>query len=235
MTNETDNLQPQLLPKCPTGIRAFNAEGNVVRIACDRWTCPVCGRALSWRWAERVRYGIALWPGMAFLWTVTLPGSVRTPERGFQVLRGAWDNLRKSLQRQLPAFHYAAFVELHPHRSGIAHFHIVSLHKCPGRLKDVAHHAGFGYQAKEQEITGKEVAGYVAKYTSKQGAEMPKGFRRVRLSRTWPKLPAPLYDVPVLPAKPSESLQEYFLRIAARADITPPDAAARWEHPEYDL
>lgn len=220
---------------CPTGMRMFNAEGNVIRLACDRWSCDHCRKVLSYRWATRIRYGLALWDGPSRHWTLTLSGKVKSPVFAFGILGECWDNLRKTMQRACGTWNYAAFVELHPSRAGIAHFHVVSLADCPGRLKDVAHHAGFGYQAKDDPITGRGASYYVSKYTSKQGEDMPKGFRRVRLSRGWPSLPEAAYDVALLIPEKHEDLPEYFLRVAATTGLSSMDVAARWEHKELDL
>jgi len=231
--NETETTEP--MANCPSGIRWFNSNGDVVRLACDRWNCDHCRTVLSYRWGTRVRYGLALWNGPKRLWTLTLDGRIKTTDVAFGILGECWDNLRKTMQRAIGRWNYAAFVELHPSRAGIAHFHIVSLAESPGRLKDVAHHAGFGYQAKDDPIDGPKAAYYVAKYTSKQGSVMPRNFRRVRLSRGWPALPDPVYDVPILPIRKHEALADYFIRVATVAGITPADAALRWEHPEADL
>src|SRR6266576_3707725 len=184
---------------CPTPLRMFNAEGNVVAVACDRWGCDACRQVLSYRWAIRVRYGMALHGGAAYHWTLTLPGRIKTGSFAFMVLKGGWDNLRKAMQRERGTWDYAAFVEIHPKRIGIAHFHVVSFEASSERIKDRAVRAGFGYMATEQLIEGWEAAQYVSKYTSKQGKEMPKNFHRVRLSQHWPKLPSALYEIPLLP------------------------------------
>lgn len=220
---------------CPTGLRFFNAQGDVVRIACDRWKCDACRRVLSYRWATRVRYGLALWDGPKRMWTLTLDGKVKSPVFAFGILDECWDNLRKKMQRTYGRWNYAAFVELHPSRAGIAHFHVVSLAKSPGRLKDIAHHAGFGYQAKDEEIDGPRASFYVAKYTSKQGADMPRNFRRVRLSHGWPSLPDAAYEVPLLPSSKGEPLAAYLERVALAVHLTFNDCMARWEHKELDL
>jgi hypothetical protein len=207
----------------------------VVCLACDQWKCEACRVTLSHRWARRVRYGIALWPGPAYHVTLTLPGQVKTPAFGFHVLKRAWKNYRQTMQRTLRHFDYAAFVELHPRRLGIAHFHIISLQECPERVNDFAHHAGFGFKATEDVVEGWKAASYVSKYTSKQGSAMPKGFRRVRTCRRWPKLPDPVYDVPIYPPAKSEKLDRYIQRIHRKTGAEIPDLLARWQYPEYDL
>jgi len=218
----------EILDHCPAGIRAFDDAGTLLTLCCKQWKCDYCRHLLSWEWAATVRYGIALWPMDAYLWTLTVPGEIYSPDFAFKVIDQAWDNLRKRCQRTLPHFHYAAFVELHPHRTGIAHLHIVTLHWSPGRLKDVAHHAGFGFEAEETTISGKQAAYYVTKYTSKQGSEMPKGFRRVRLSQDWPRLPELPAEHQVLPKLPKELLQEYFLRISAVSSVPSSALRSQW-------
>lgn len=216
-------------------MRMFNLEGNVVAVACDRWKCDVCRSVLSRRWGTRVRYGLALWGSPAYHWTLTLPGKVKSARYAFILLPSIWDNFRKSLQRELGQWDYAAFVELHPKRHGIAHFHIISLAKSPGRLKDRATHAGFGYMATEDLVEGWRAAYYVSKYTSKQGAQMPKGFRRVRLSHRWPDLPDAAYEIPLYPLQKRETLSVYLHRMSLVSGLPEIDLQARWEHKELDL
>jgi hypothetical protein len=192
----------------------FDRAGDVIWVPCNQWKCETCQRTLAQQWAKRVRYGIALWPGDAYMWTLTLPGWIDHPALGFRLLPRRWQNLSQTVRRNCEEFHYAAFVELHPYRRNIPHFHIVSLVKAPKRLKDMAVHAGFGHQAKETLISGKQAAYYVTKYASKQGRGMPKGFRRVRTSQGWPKLPEPFIWPEVIYFKAREGLVDYFRRVA---------------------
>lgn len=99
----------------------------------------------------------------------------------------------------------------------------------------MAHHAGFGFIDSDDEITGGLASYYVAKYTSKQGEEMPKGFHRVRLDRQWPELPTPIPEPPLLPLEKSEPLKGYLYRVATHTDLTVGDTMARWEHRELDI
>lgn len=220
---------------CPRGLRVFNTAGDTVRLACDQWACTICRIRLSHHWANRIRYGLALWDGPKRHWVLTLPGHIKTASFGFYVLKRAWHNFYTAIQRQGTPFYYAAFVELHPKRFGIAHFHIVSLRASPGRLKDIAHHAGFGFIDSDDEIEGKLAAYYVSKYTSKQGSQMPKGFRRVRVSRVWPSLPTPIPDPPIITLGTGEQLGAYLQRVFNQTGVPLPDLLARWEHPELDL
>lgn len=215
--------------ECSHGYRAFNEGGEVIKMACDSWSCVQCARALAWRWAERVRYGIALWPLRdAYFWTLTLPGWVSSAKTGFRILPDVWDHFRREIQAIYPAWQYAAFVECHPHRHLIPHFHVISLSAAPLRLKDIAAHTGFGYQAWDVQITSQHAAGYVTKYASKQGYAMPRGFRRVRISHAWPKLPKPTYDKRVYPMQSRESVRAYLRRIATLCSIDYQEVTARW-------
>lgn len=201
--------------ECPNAKRAFNEDGWVVRLACDQWLCPYCRKILAWRWAQRVRYGIALrLDTEPWFWTLTLPGWVPTREKGYAILPERWDNFRKALQRSYPDFTYAAFVEGQPERGLMPHFHIITFQPAPGRLKDLAVHSGFGHQADQQEVTGGYAAWYVSKYASKSTPGIPGHFRRVRISRDWPSLPAPEYPLKVYPLLPRETLPMYFHRMS---------------------
>lgn len=214
---------------CPNATRAFNQQGQVIAMACDKWACPVCGPLQAWRWARRIRFGIALSDEReAYFWTLTLPAWVDTAEKGYEILPARWDNLRKHIQRAMGRWDYAAFVEEHPQRDFIPHMHIISLKASPERLKDLACHAGFGYMATEDKISGSHAAFYVSKYCSKQGRAMPKGFRRVRTSQGWPRLPEPEYDIPVLPLRKREALPDYFNRVSLTSGVAPSVLATRW-------
>lgn len=215
--------------ECPHSTRVFNTDGELITLACDRWGCPYCSRLVAWRWAERIRFGIELAkPQDAFLWSVTLPAWVKYPKTGFRILPALWDNLRKSIQRAYGYWDYSAFVECHPHRGKIPHFHIISFCLAPYRLKDLAVHCGFGYEADWKQITSAGGAAYVCKYASKQGYEMPKGFRRVRVSRGWPKLPAPAYDKEVIYPKARETTKAYIRRVAILTGESYNDLMSSW-------
>lgn len=200
---------------CPYSQPAFNQEGEIELLPCKSWGCPHCGMVNAYHWAQRVHYGIALWrPAPAFFWTLTLPAWVKDSKTGYALLPRRFDSLRKSLQRKLGSWYYVAFVEEHPHRAFIPHIHLISLQKSPTRLKDIAHHAGFGYMAMELEISGPKAAWYVSKYTTKQGFEMPRAFRRVRACQAWPALPTPLYETTVYPLQIGETIEAYIGRIS---------------------
>lgn len=198
--------------RCPT-MKAFTINGTVRAIPCGSWTCPICGKANARKWAWRAMLQLDNDPRLCRFWTLTMPGGMRSPRDAFGVLPKLWDTLRKSIQRASGKWTYLAFVEGQAKRNGMPHFHILTYSAAPYRLKDLAAHIGFGYQAYDVPIVSKEAANYVSKYASKGDKAMPRNFRRVRASRDWHKLPfvpqAPL----IVPAK-GESLIHYFDRVA---------------------
>lgn len=205
--------------ECPNAGRAFNELGQLITLACDRWNCPYCRHVNAWRWAERVRFGIALaQPRDPLFWTLTLPAWVVFPKTGFRILPNCWANIRQTLRRQFGSFPYCAFVECHPHRKFIPHFHLITFQWPHERLKDLAVHSGFGFEADIKQVSSARAAGYVSKYASKQGYGMPRNFRRVRVSQDWPKLPKPQYDHEVIYRKPRETLTAYIRRVAILTD-----------------
>lgn len=175
--------------KCPTGVAFTAAGGRAVPLRCGSWNCPTCARINARRWAIIARYGVDHLPPPTYFWTLTLPSAIRSRPRAFEKLPTLWDVFRKRIQRHTNAWLYIAFVEGQPQRGYMPHFHILSSVKSYIRLKDIAAEVGFGFQAKEIVINSEGAAQYVAKYASKQGQPAPKGFRRVRASRNWPKPP----------------------------------------------
>lgn len=77
-------------------------------------------------------------------------------------------------------------------------------------------HCGFGFEADISQVNGPRAARYVAKYASKQPRAMPRHFRRVRVSRDWPKLPQPAYELDVIYRNKRESVKAYVRRVAVQ-------------------
>lgn len=87
--------------------------------------------------------------------------------------------------------------------------------------------SGFGYQAEEKRINSAKAAAYVTKYASKQSPSAPKGFRRVRASQGWTKLPEKGQDALIVQAV-GESLQNYLSRVADETDIPMDVIVSTW-------
>lgn len=208
-------------------MKAFNTKGKVVTVYCGLWSCPHCMRVLARQWAWRTRLHVDAAGKPAYFWTLTLRPNIRTATAGFKVLPRLWDTFRKAVQRKVGKWEYIAFVEGHPKRGHIPHFHIISMSKAPRRIKDLAMYAGFGYEAKEKRVDGPGAASYVAKYASKQHEETPKGFRRVRASRTWHKLPEGEYDGFIVKAY-TETVSAYLLRVHEVTELPMETLLSRW-------
>lgn len=183
-----------------------------------------------WSWRAKIQVKEAGYP--YYFWTLTMRGKYHTAEQGFKALPRLWDTFRKIIQRmlrqkQVKHWSYLAFVEGQPKRDYMPHFHILSSHKSPARLKDLAMQAGFGYQAYEKQLDSLKAASYVSKYASKQSDKMPKKFRRVRSSRDWAKLPD--YEgKPLYVRSKKESLFDYLLRVHNATNVDMDTLLERW-------
>lgn len=208
---------------------AFTAEGQVAPLPCGQWSCPHCAKELARLWAWRARLHLeAHSDAPAFFWTFTLRPSIKTPEAGYAALPRLWDNLRQDVRRATGHWSYLAFVEGHPQRSWIPHFHAISMSKAPVRIKDLAMYAGFGWRATESLINSGKAAAYVAKYASKVNPATPKGFRRVRCSQDWAKLPDFTGD-PLIVKSRNETTTHYLLRVNEVSGVPIDDLREEWD------
>lgn len=212
--------------RCPV-MKAFTAAGSVTGIKCGMWACPNCSKLNARLWAWRVKIQLNEDPREAYFWTLTMRGGYKNARDGYVALPVLWDALRKYMQRKLVVWTYCAFVESQAGRGGMPHFHIITLARSPYRLKDLAFHYGFGYQAKEIEINGPKAAQYVSKYASKGDTAMPRGFRRVRASRDWAELPVRDSRPYIVPAA-GESLVDFLLRVSEETNQAPDEVKDKW-------
>lgn len=190
---------------------------------CGSWKCDYCRKKLAAKWAIRTYLQAQEWPGHGIFGTLTLWGSVTTPSEGYEMIPRLWDNFRKECQRASGNFQYIAFVEGQAKRNGMPHFHFITpTIVWNGRLKDAAVRAGFGYQAKAEQVQGARAALYVSKYASKADEHVPARFRRVRTSRDWKKLPDPNVQYPALiQYLPHELPEAYIYRCADFFAVSP--------------
>lgn len=210
--------------RCPYGI-GFNNAGKAVALFCGKWSCERCRTGLAKQWAWRASLHVGTVGKPCYFWTLTLRPDVHTAYQGFRVLPKSWDNLRKTVSRKSGKWSYLAFVECHPRRSRIPHFHVLSLTAAPvtgshvsSPIKDLAYNAGFGYMATEELVASWKAAWYVAKYASKHDPAIPRGFRRCRASRDWTKLPES--DLPAYMVKSkNEHFWQFFIRVAEQTDV----------------
>jgi len=207
------------MSRCPYGI-GFDRKGQAVALFCGKWSCERCRKSLARKWSWRARLHIQTTESDAYAWHFTLPSYVKTAYQGFLLLPDVWDRLRRIVRKVGPGWQYLAFVECHPKRARIPHFHCISMLECPrlgthvrDPIKDLAVLSGFGYIALEEPVTSFKAAGYVAKYASKHDPAMPRNFRRVRASQGWTKLPERELHAYLVKAR-SESVSEFVLRVA---------------------
>ena len=103
----------------------------------------------------------------------------------------AWNKLNVRIKRASQHTDYFLIPELH--QSGKLHFHALVDAELPKRWwKNNGRECGMGYQNDLQEVHEVGgVGGYLTKYLTKMldGANFPKGFRRIRTSQTWPVVP----------------------------------------------
>lgn len=184
-------------------------------------------------WAWRAKLQVNGSEGQIYwFWTLTMRGKYHDTNQAFRVLPRLWDTFRKAMQRAFAKgkrgkWSYLAFVEGQPQRDYMPHFHILSSHKSPRRLKDMAMEAGFGYEAKEKPVDGPKAMSYVAKYASKQSQVTPKKFRRVRATRDWAKLPAFEGD-PLFVKARDETLTNYLQRVNEATGVDIDTLKDRW-------
>jgi hypothetical protein len=179
------------------------------------------------KWAWRAHYQLETDTRPCRFWTLTMPGSMPSVWRAFDALPTLWDAMRKTMQREHGSWLYLAFVEGQAQRNGMPHFHLLTYQPAPYRLKDLAAHLGFGYQAWDVLVNSGQAASYVSKYASKGDPVMPKNFRRVRCSRDWKALPNQSRE-PYIVRSPKETIEVYLERVSDRTNTPIDDVAARW-------
>lgn len=198
---------------CPSDVGFRSKDSVAIPLLCGSWNCATCSGLLARKWAGIARHGVTIMGHNAFFWTLTLPGYYTSRKQGYEALPGLWDSLRKDIQRHSDRWMYIAFVEGQPQRDFMPHFHILSEIASYKRLKDLAVSHGFGHQAEESEVTGDGAVDYVTKYSSKQGNDAPKGFRRVRCARSWQK-PYPKAGEKYIVRHRGETVTTFLLRVS---------------------
>lgn len=165
------------------------------RPGCGLWSCDKCARENALKWVARAAFGtetlLAADYKMGFV-TVTSRGGNLSPARSVVIFGQAWPKLSRAA-RKVAGGTLEYFLVPERQKNGKIHAHILASAMLGQRFwKDKAYWSGLGYIANEQPLTA--VGGavkYVTKYLTKQITETrwPEGFRRVRVSNGWPKLP----------------------------------------------
>lgn len=164
-------------------------------LPCGKWTCPECGERNRKTWMHDVMYGVSWYmetQNMEFsLLTLTLSGRNRSRQSSISAWRSVWPRLFSRHYRKYGSCPYVLVPEMH--RNGVVHLHaIVSSPTTKRWWKDNCYACGGGYIADFELCRDERRAGaYATKYLGKNLAvhNWPKGYRRIRTSRYWPKVP----------------------------------------------
>jgi len=230
---------------------------RVVQGCCNNWLCERCGQIRARHEYGRMVQGakdLAEQGHKLYFWTLTCRGRempLETAMSGYY----AWtskllDAARQKCKREGGFWAYAAVTErqkrLHPHS------HIISTY-CPSDAIETVHttdtgqeitllasewftkqnhRAGLGPQHVIRPVynpTG--VAVYLAKYFFKtsMSTEWPRNWRRVRYSRSWPKLPEQETEIawPLLKMADWQRMEALGLTVYADSQVTLEAAYAR--------
>lgn len=188
-------------------IKATGKAYKVVQGCCNDWTCIRCGLIRAKREYGRMVHGCTLLSGGHDLYFLTLTCRGRelsvkdSLAHYYEWTNRLLDACRTRAKRDGKAWHYAQVTERqkrgHPHSHLITTFYPHDL--TTGKrlrstwLKERVVSAGLGEQYDISLVRSAEAASrYVAKYLFKSSmfeTHWPKNWRRIRYSRSFPKLP----------------------------------------------
>lgn len=165
----------------------------IFRPRCKSWRCPGCAAINAQKVVLRAVNGSELLQSRgAVIDFVTVTSHEKLDAAAsLAVLPKAWNKLNVRIKRASQEHQYLAIPE--QHADGRWHLHAMTTARLPKKWwKDNARSCGLGYQSDVQEVKSLGgVAYYVSKYVSKtlENSNLPKNFRRMRVSRGWPDLP----------------------------------------------
>jgi len=160
---------------------------------CKLWSCPACAEINKSLWAVRAYSGAAQLAeqGIDISFLTLTSHEKLSAAASLAVWPDAWKKLRQRAYRASGGFQYLLIPE--QHKDGRLHVHAIETAGLGKRWwKDNGRACGLGFMADEGIArTAGGAANYVVKYLSKSLAytAWPKGFRRVRPSQKWPKMP----------------------------------------------
>ena len=190
---------------------------------CGSWSCPYCAGANTRRWSWLIALGAErLQSSGAELSFTTLTSHERLTAAGsIRVFPAAWKKLSARARRREKGGQYVLIPE--KHESGVLHAHMLDTFGLSRRWwKDNARECGFGFMAESEFAnTAGGAARYASKYLSKQwGIPWPRGFRRIRTSRGYPR-----------PEDDSSECGVSWSKVASETDVL--RLAERWEREGY--
>jgi hypothetical protein len=177
-------------------LKAYNPEKHMVvffRPRCKTWSCPACAAINTKLWAARTHYAAneiqEQGEGLQFL---TLTSHEKLDGyTSLKVWPKAWKKLHTRANRA--GGHGAYLMVPERHKDGRLHMHaLVTWDMKSSWWKDNGRACGLGFMNEVEPVrTAGGAATYVTKYLMKslEDAFWPDGWRRVRLSRDWPKMP----------------------------------------------
>jgi hypothetical protein len=188
--DECQNVRTPLLKAVNSTIR----KAVYFHPRCKLWSCPVCSQINKELWTWRAFDGTKKLlkdnGGSVEFLTLTSHEKLNAAA-SVDVWPDAWKKLYMRAKRRCPDMEYFAVPERH--KSGRLHVHaIITAAMAKKWWKDAARACGMGYQADLQEVLQLGgVGSYVGKYLGKtlEYSNWKRGFRRVRTSQQWPKLP----------------------------------------------
>lgn len=182
--------------KCKTpgplvmGVNKTSKKVKLWRPPCRRWSCEQCRENLANEWAFAAFYGAKELQEQSFgLAFITITSHERlSPEMTISVWPSAWRKLYMRVRRKYGAGEY--FMTSERHKDRRLHVHaLVTWDIEHNWLKNAARACGLGYMAHVREVDHPlAAAAYASKYLTKFGDVWPRGWRRVRLSRGWPRI-----------------------------------------------
>lgn len=229
---------------------------RVVQGCCNSWTCPRCGQIRARHEYGRIVQGareIAAQGHDLYFWTLTCRGRDMPLEKA-EAEYYTWTNklltyLRRDCRKDGQFWAYAQITERqqrqHPHSHLISSYApsdaIPTLKIKNGTPRQVLvsqrftllnERAGLGPQHEITLIDVPEAAAvYVSKYLFKTSASTiwPRKWKRVRYSRSWPKLPEPETDTawPLLKVSDWQRMEASYSKVYADSRVTLEAAYAR--------
>jgi len=164
------------------------------RPRCKSWDCPTCAIINKNLWVLRTYRALEILTADGTQFSmVTITGHEKhSLGHAIACYPDQWNKLQSRWRREVGKPTYAMFPEMGDDNDHF-HAHILTDKWATERWwKDNARESGMGYMADEGDynIPPEKAAGYASKYLGKQlGTKWEKGFRRVRTSQNWPKVP----------------------------------------------
>jgi hypothetical protein len=194
------------LDSCPSplkinviGINSDLKRAIIFNPRCKKWSCPYCAElnAESWRFVGFRGASLLVSEGLTLRFITVTSRPYATPNQSLHYFAQNWPKLVRRANyhtNKVEGQKWSYYLIPEQHKTGVLHAHLIASTNLKTRWwKDNAYACGFGYMAESEPISEPALAiGYINKYLSKsiQYTRWPKGFRRVRTSRNWPKEPS---------------------------------------------